>query len=247
MRENKVLATVNGKEIKESHLAELMQNMGPERAMQFYSEDGQKRLLDELINQELIFLDADESNLRDESAFKMLVKEMEETLLKQYALDKMLGALEVSDEDAEDFYNNNKEQFIADEKVSASHILVDSEEEINKVKEELDSKSFEDLATEYSSCPSKERGGDLGEFGRGQMVPEFEEAAFAMEVGAVSDVVKTQFGYHLIKLTGKTEKEQKSFDTVKENIKTQLVYVKQKEVYDARVEELKGKYKVEVK
>lgn len=88
--------------------------------------------------------------------------------------------------------------------VRASHILVPTEDKANWIYKELQNgKDFANLAKDYSDCPSKERGGDLGFFGKGQMVKEFEDAAFSMKEGDVSKPVKTQFGYHLIKVTGK--------------------------------------------
>ena len=87
-------------------------------------------------------------------------------------------------------------------KVRASHILVKTEKEANEVVYDLmTGKSFEDIAKLKSLCPSKKNGGDLGFFGKGMMVPEFEKAAFAMKKGETSKPVKTQFGWHLIKLT----------------------------------------------
>ena len=89
-------------------------------------------------------------------------------------------------------------------KIRASHILVEKHSQALKVLEELKKGvDFKDLARKYSQCPSKKRGGDLGFFGRLQMVKEFEQAAFALKVGEVSQPVKTQFGYHIIKRTGK--------------------------------------------
>ena len=87
------------------------------------------------------------------------------------------------------------------DKVNASHILVEHEHEAKDILRKLDEGvAFEELARDFSNCPSgKQAGGSLGEFGRGQMVPEFETATFALEVGAVSGPVKTQFGYHIIK------------------------------------------------
>lgn len=86
--------------------------------------------------------------------------------------------------------------------IKASHILVETEEEAIALKEEiLSGKAFEDVAAEHSSCPSGARGGDLGFFGRGQMVREFEEAAFSLKVGEISDPVRTNFGWHLILVT----------------------------------------------
>jgi peptidyl-prolyl cis-trans isomerase C len=88
--------------------------------------------------------------------------------------------------------------------IRASHILVEDENKAQKLKESLDSGAdFGNLAKKHSMCPSKEKGGDLGFFGKGQMVKEFEDAAFSLEVGQVSGPVKTQFGYHLIKVTEK--------------------------------------------
>lgn len=87
-------------------------------------------------------------------------------------------------------------------KIRASHILVDKHSQALRVLEDLEAgKDFKSLARERSTCPSRKRGGDLGFFGRGQMVKEFERAAFALKVGEVSGPVKTQFGYHIIKKT----------------------------------------------
>jgi parvulin-like peptidyl-prolyl isomerase len=87
-------------------------------------------------------------------------------------------------------------------KVRASHILVDKQSQALRIQEELRAgKDFKALAREHSTCPSRKRGGDLGFFGRGQMVKGFERAAFALKVGEVSGPVKTQFGYHIIKKT----------------------------------------------
>jgi peptidyl-prolyl cis-trans isomerase C len=87
--------------------------------------------------------------------------------------------------------------------VRASHILVGTEQEANNLLSQINSgKSFEELAQKHSQCPSGRKGGDLGFFTKGQMVPEFESAAFSMQPGQVSRPIKTQFGYHLIKVTG---------------------------------------------
>jgi peptidyl-prolyl cis-trans isomerase C len=88
-------------------------------------------------------------------------------------------------------------------KIRASHILVEKQSQAIKVQEELKAgANFSELARKYSTCPSGKRGGDLGQFGRGQMVKEFEVVAFALKPGQVSEPVKTKFGYHVIKRTG---------------------------------------------
>ena len=87
--------------------------------------------------------------------------------------------------------------------VRASHLLVKTEEEVKKLREEiLAGKEFAEVAKEVSMCPSGAKGGDLGYFGRGQMVPEFDKAAFSLPVGEISEPIKTQFGWHLLVVTG---------------------------------------------
>ncbi|MDX8397311.1 MAG: peptidylprolyl isomerase [Mariprofundaceae bacterium] len=89
-------------------------------------------------------------------------------------------------------------------KAAARHILVDTEEQCNELKAQIESGSdFADVAKEHSKCPSGSQGGDLGEFSRGQMVPEFDEVVFSAEVGSVEGPVKTQFGYHLLEVTAR--------------------------------------------
>ena len=88
-------------------------------------------------------------------------------------------------------------------KVRASHILVEKQGQALEIKKKLDAgEEFKALAEKFSSCPSKKKGGDLGFFGRGQMVKEFETAVYSMKVGDISDPIKTKFGYHIIKRTG---------------------------------------------
>ena len=105
--------------------------------------------------------------------------------------------------------------------------------------------TFEDAAKQFSSCPSKEQGGNLGEFGRGQMVPEFDTACFSMEVGEISEPVKTQFGYHIIRLNSKGEGEAVTFDVAKEQIKQMLIGEKRQKAYQSKVNQLKILYPVE--
>jgi len=91
-------------------------------------------------------------------------------------------------------------------KAQARHILVDTEEKCNDLKQQIeDGADFADIARDNSSCPSGKTGGDLGEFGPGQMVKEFDEVVFSGEVGVVHGPVKTQFGYHLLEITSRTD------------------------------------------
>ncbi|TLS38049.1 peptidylprolyl isomerase [Pseudalkalibacillus caeni] len=122
--------------------------------------------------------------------------------------------VDVTDKKLKEYYEKNKDQFT---ELKASHILVDDEKTAKEVKAKLDKgEDFAALAKEYSKDGTAEKGGDLGTFKKGDMVPEFEEAAFKLKEGEVSDIVQSQFGYHIIKLK---EKNVKSFDEAKDEVK----------------------------
>lgn len=245
--ENKVLAKVNDKEILQSDLDALIQSIGPQRAMQFQSPEGQQQLLDELINQELFFIEGKEKNIEESDEFKVELEFVKENMIKQLTIRNLLSSVEVKDEEVEEFFNANKQMYMQESAVSASHILVDNEEKATEILKELENgKSFEDAASEHSSCPSSQNGGSLGEFTKGKMVPEFETAAFDLAVGEVSGVVPTQFGFHIIKVTDKKEAAEGTFEEFKDQATQTVLLQKQQEKYIAKVEEIKAKVIVEV-
>ncbi|KYH31783.1 putative peptidyl-prolyl cis-trans isomerase Cbf2 precursor [Clostridium tepidiprofundi DSM 19306] len=247
MNNSKVLAVVNGKEITERDVELLLKGLGPQQAAQFMSVEGKKRLLEELINQELFYSDAVNNNFEEEEDFKREFENMKITMLKQYAMSKLLTSVSVDEEEIRKYYDEHKEMFKSPESVRASHILVKEENEANDILKEInEGLSFEEAAKKYSQCPSSSIGGDLNYFTKGKMVPEFEQAAFSMEKDEISTPVKTQFGYHIIKVTDKKQEETKSFEESKQQISQMLLGMKQNKVYLDKVEELKGKYDVKV-
>lgn len=244
---NKLVAKVNGKEITQGDVMKFLNDVGPQVAMQFQSPEGIQKVVDELVNQELLYLEALENKVDEEEEFNQILEDTKVVLLKNYAISKLLSKESVSEDEIKEYYNENQEHFSKPESVVAGHILVEDEDQANKIKKEIEEgKSFEDAAREYSTCPSKEKGGELGEFSRGQMVPEFEDKAFEMEEGAISEPVKTQFGYHIIKLDQKNEAGRKEFDEVKAEIEQIVLGLKQQTKYLDKVKELKGKYEVEI-
>lgn len=247
MKENKVLATVNGKDITEQDVYDFLKQLPPQTATQFSTPEGMSRITAELVNQELMYLDAIENGLNEEEDFIRQLEKVKESILKQYAINKLLSDVKVTEEEMLEFYNSEKENFVEPEKIRASHILVETEEKAKEILEEINNGlSFEEAAKEHSTCPSKEVGGDLGEFTKGKMVPEFEEAAFSMEEGEISQPVKTQFGYHLIKLVSKKESSLIPYENLKEQIEKHLLGLKQQEKYTKNADALKEKYEVKM-
>lgn len=151
---------------------------------------------------------------------------VEELLSSEFAI----SGRAISDEDAKKFYDDNIASFTRAEQVQASHILIGTSGDDEAAKTAAKAKAedvlvevkgggdFAELAKTYSTCPSKERDGDLGYFDKGQMVPEFSEVAFAQKIGEISDVVETKFGYHIIKVTDRKEAGVSSFEEEKSNI-----------------------------
>ncbi|MDD7363732.1 MAG: peptidylprolyl isomerase [Peptoniphilus sp.] len=246
--ENKLLATVDGVEIHASDVDAYLQSMNPQMAIQFQGEEGKQHILDELIRQELLLKDALDRHLDDEEEFKKVFKDTKHSLLKSYNFSKAIEGASVSEEEQKAFYEENKQFFKSPESVHAAHILVDDEDKAKDIAKQLnDGANFEELAKKESTCPSNERGGDLGTFGRGQMVPEFDEKVFDMKDGEISDPVKTQFGYHIIKRIEGQPEEMRDYDDVKDEINMELMRRKQQELYLNKVNELEKHYKVERK
>ena len=244
--EKKILAVVGEKEITNYDVEDALRSLDQYQAMQFNSEEGRKRLLNDLVNQELLFMEAKEQNLHNDENFRKEMIRVEENMLKQYSINKLLTNIHLTDEEVQAYYEANKQQFMNPETAKASHILVETEEEAHGLLNKINTgeMKFEEAASQYSQCPSKEVGGDLGTFGRGQMVPEFEEAVFNMNPGEVTGPVKTEFGYHLIKVDERNQGGQASLDEVRAEITRGLTYQKQNQIYTDKVNELKSKYPV---
>ena len=242
--EKKILAKVGQKEITNLDVQGAIQGLDPFQAQQFQTEEGQKYVLDDLINQELLYMYAKDNKIDQDEEFRTEMKRVEENVLKQYVINKILTSVKLTEEEKRAFFEAQKQSFSKPETASAKHILVDSEEKANDILGKINAGevSFEDAAKEHSTCPSKDAGGDLGTFGRGQMVPEFENAVFNMNNGEVSGPVKTQFGYHLIKLENKNESSIPEYDEVAEEVGKTLLFQKQGEVYQQKLNEVKEKY-----
>lgn len=246
MSKGKVLAKVEGMEITEGDVNNFLRDLGPQMASQFQSEEGIKRLVEELVNQKLLYLDAKENKLDESDEFQELLKETNEKLLASFALTKLVSEIEVTEEGLKGYYNENIDNYKKPETAVASHILVESEEKAKEILKEInEGLEFAEAAEKYSTCPSKSVGGELGEFARGQMVPEFEDAAFKMEAGTISEPVKTQFGYHIIKLMEVKPEGVEEFEDIKPQLEEQYTRLKQQERYLSRIIALAKKYKVD--
>ena len=244
----KILAKVGTLVVTEAEVDEFLENLG-QRGASYNNPQGRKIILEQLIGNKLLLLDARRNLYEGEAEFRAELAKLKDNLLVSYAGNKVIAGVKITDKEVEDYYEANKERFVGEATVNASHILVDTEELALELLAKINRGeiSFEDCARENSSCPSKENGGNLGDFGQGQMVPEFDQAVFAMEVGTISAApVKTQFGYHLIKLNSKSEATVAPLAEIKPQLTDMLLTEKRRSAYEYKINQLKIMYPVDL-
>lgn len=247
-----------------------------------------KNLLENLINMELLYQEAQKSGVTVEDAvvaehieklktqfgsqeeFKKALEKMNASepalraqtkkglTVKEFVDKKIIQDVVVPDKELRAYYDSHPNSFRQPEQVKASHILIKAEPEAKEEQKALARKKLKEvqkrlekgedfaaLAKEYSEGPSGAKGGDLGYFGRGQMVKPFEEVVFVLKPGAVSDIVETNFGYHLIKCVDKKPETTVAYGDVKEKLRQYLKQQKGREKMGSYIAKLKEKAKVE--
>jgi peptidyl-prolyl cis-trans isomerase C len=220
--DNPVLAKVNGSEIRKSDLTLAEEELGPSLA-QMDPAAKDDNVLSFLIDMKLVSKAAEDKKVQDNEDFKKRLAFTRSRLL----MDNLLaseGKAATTDDAMKKVYEDASKQIGGDQEVHARHILVETEDEAKAVKAELDKGAdFAELAKKKSKDPGASDGGDLGFFTKDQMVPEFANVAFTLEPGKVSDPVKTQFGWHIIKVEEKRNRKPPEFDQVKAQIETYVV------------------------
>ena len=238
----KIIAVSAEREITETEFNEFLSKLPEQQQAYVATEEGRKQALTQYANYFLFEKLGYDKKYDQDEAFLATMEAVKRELLGQYALTQEIKDIQATQEECEAYYNEHKAMFVKEAKATAKHILTATEEESKKVLEEIESgvKTFEDAAKEYSTCPSKAQG-------RGQMVKEFDEAVFTAEVGKVIGPVKTDFGYHLIRVDELTGGEQSEFAEVYPQIMQQLTTEKQNKKYMAVRQEMIEKYGLEFK
>ena len=245
---DKILAKVGALTVSEKEVEDFLAELG-QRGQGYNNPEGRHAILEQIISSKLLLLDARHNLLETEPEFKAELAKLRENLLINYAGNKVIAAVKVSDEDVKKYYDENLDKFQQGETVNADHILVESEEKALEILAKIENgeMTFGDAAREYSTCPSGQRGGNLGDFGRGQMVPEFDKAVFELEEGEITKApVQTQFGYHLIKLNSKSEASVMPFEQIASQLSEMVLNEKRREAYERKINQLKILYPVEL-
>lgn len=205
-------------------------------------------VLDQMISEKLLIQEAKYMGLEEDNDVLEQIKKITEQILVQVLIEReILDKIKVDDEEVLEYYEQNKDGFTEKEQVHLYNILLETEKEAQDVLEQLEAGGdFSEIAIEKSAGPSATQGGDLGYLTRGTIIPEIEEVVFALELEELSEVIKTDFGFHILKITEKKPETVKALEEVKEDIIQTLLPDKQKEAFENFLEELKSKSEIEI-
>ena len=205
-------------------------------------------VLDQIISEKLLIQEAENMGLKEDSDVLEQIKKMTEQILVQVLIEReILDKIKVDDEEVLEYYEQNKDSFTEKEQVHLYNILLETEKEAQDVLEQLKAGGdFNGIAIEKSTGPSATQGGDLGYLTKGTIIPEIEEVVFALELEELSKVIKTDFGFHILKITEKKPETVRTPEEVKEEIIQTLLPTKQKEAFENLLEELKSKSEIEI-
>ncbi len=259
--EDRVVATVGPEKITQSRLTMALAVLPPQQRAYYDTPEGRKALLEELITFHLFALSGRDQKLQDTEEFKGAMADYENQVLANLAAQRAIESvnIEIADAQVEQYYRDHEVTFRTPAAVKARHILIEvakdaSDREVRTARNkavaltrDIRTKkiSFEDAAKANSSCPSQSRGGDLGYFSKGQMVPQFEEAAFSLEKGAMTrEPVRTDYGFHIIEVTDVRPEVSRSLEEVRDDIRSQMEMEARAEAYKTIVASLKERYKV---
>jgi len=204
--------------------------------------------LDDLIVENLLLQRANNKGLSsDKEVIKLLTDAKNKIMIARLIDLELADRVRVDDKEIADYYAQHKAEFQEPKRYRASHIMVKTEDEAKDILEKLkNGADFAALAKEKSIDSSKDKGGDVGYFSKGDLISEFETAAMKLDKGQISGVVKSPLGYHIIKLTDVREERTKGLNEVRDKIKQELTNEKKKEAFDEFIKELKSKANIYV-
>lgn len=259
--DEEIVAKVNGEAITKNELYNLMVEQYGTQALD--SLIGEKIINAELEKQKIEvsegdieaelnkikqYYESDQAFTEAMAYYGYTLDDIKKDITMNVQIERLLGPnITIGEEDISSYFEQNKTSFDQKEEVRARHILVKTEEQAKEIKEKISAgEDFAQLAKEHSTDEmTKESGGDLGFFGKGKMVKEFEEEAFGLGIGEISNPVKTDYGYHIIKVEEKKEAKEATLEEHKDEIKDILVEAKLPEVYQNWYQEKYDEYKID--
>ncbi|MCS7280192.1 MAG: peptidylprolyl isomerase [Desulfobacterota bacterium] len=247
--DSKVVAEIDGEKITLNEFNKELDKIPTELKMLVATEMGKRAYLERLIMKRLLLKEAKKEKIEKDKEFQEKLAEIREQLLIDMLVKKRLEKAEIKEEEIRKYYEENKEQFKKPPEINTRHILLRTAEEAKQIQERLSKgEDFVELAKKYSIDPAaKTTGGEIGYHPKGTLVPEYEEEAFKLKkVGQISGIVKTRFGYHIIRLEGIKPPSYASYEEVREIIRQKLLQEKRGKMLEDYFAELKNNAKIKI-
>ncbi|MGC9324399.1 MAG: peptidylprolyl isomerase [Desulfomonilia bacterium] len=238
-----VVARIGNDMVYDRDIEMVLSQMPPQVQNRYSPSQIRKEILDGFISMKMIAREARDRGIDKDDEVRRKISYATDQLLTKQMEKELKKDIQVEESDIESYYTRHQEKYITPERIRARHILVDSEAKAQDLLEKIRSGAdFAELAKKESTCPSSSKGGDLGWFSMGKMDPSFEQAAFALKKGEVSDVVKSSFGYHIIKLEDRRPSKTRTLDQARHSIQRTL----ENEMLQKVIEQLKEEVRSEV-
>ncbi len=257
---DKILARVGPYQLTEAQLnAQVAEMPAQIQVLLAHQPELKKELVNRWVEISLLSLEAEKEGLNEDPLIKARIQQARSAILAQELIRRqIIDKTEINDAEARKYYQENKAQFSQPERIKARHILIavedpasaDSKKAAREKAEKILARvrageDFAELAKKYSDDPgSREKGGDLGFFSRGQMIEPFEKAAFSLKVGEISGLVESPFGYQLIKVAERLPAQTTPYEKVKEQVREKALEAKRESVLEAYLQQLRKKYPV---
>jgi len=237
-----ILVTVNGEPLTEREFKHFL----PEDYRTVLTSEELEQYLDRWITTQLLYDEGRESGLLDESDITTRIEQYRKDLVADQLVQRVIrDRAMVSEEEVRQFYAAHEREYVTELRVS--HILVNTLEDAQNVKEQIGKRSFAYLARKYSIDKHSGSGGDLGYLSKGGMIPEFEDVVFGLKLGEVSGIIESEFGYHIIKIVDIRDARFKlEFEDVKTQIANDLMLERRAAVYDSLVTALRENAHIEI-
>ncbi|MCX8033945.1 MAG: peptidyl-prolyl cis-trans isomerase [Thermodesulfovibrio sp.] len=245
---DEVILKAGSSKLTKKELQEDLKTLPPQTKAFLASPEGINRLKDELVKREVLYEEAKKKDLAKSEEFKRRLEEFKKITLINILLEQELKNIQqVTEKDAKDYYEKNKDQFIKPTEVRLSQIVVKTDEEAKKVYERVDKgEDFAKIAKELSKDEkTKASGGDMGFFKKGQLDPQIENLAFSLRKGQVSPPVNRKDGLYIFKVTD-VKGTPVEFEQIKQQLTEQLKAKKQQDWFNSYIDDLKKKHKVEI-
>jgi len=239
-----VLAIVNKTVITNKDFEERIASL-PKRYQEIVNSD-KKKFLDEIIVDEILYQEAVKNKIDKDPEVKNVIEQAKKKIIvAKYLKEKVDDSATVDDEEIKQYYNSHLDEFRTPEIFRASHILAETEGQAKEILKDFEEgANFEELARLKSIDQTAEKGGDLGYFARGQLYPEFEKAVSGLKKNELSNVFKTRFGYHIVKVTDVKPADIEKFEDVKNRIKETMLKSRRRARFNEMIERLKGSSRI---